>query len=254
MSSLALDYSSYARGLDQVIGPVENGCTLPAAGQYCAGMAKPPADRPLKDTTAFVNNPFAKLAGQSAPAAKSASIRPASVPAPIFRPQTSLPPRLTMRHEAVGRSGKVVTRISGVPAEMRETVAARLRKALGCAAEVEGGDVVLAGSLKERAAEWVAKIGDVRKLADDKPAPAANLPRPEPSPPPELVATNASGTYRRNVRPGMRVGVVMKEDQPNGELTTGLVRDLLTSSDEHPRGIKVRLLSGQVGRVKVIYE
>ena len=51
----------------------------------------------------------------------------------------------------------------------------------------------------------------------------------------------------------MRVGVVMKDDQPSGELTMGVVRDLLTSSEEHSRGIKVRLVSGHVGRVKIIY-
>jgi uncharacterized repeat protein (TIGR03833 family) len=158
-----------------------------------------------------------------------------------------------VRHEAVGRSGKVVTRISGVPAGVRDTVAARLGKSLGCVAELDAEDVVLAGSLKERAYEWLQKIGDMRKLAEDKPAPAASPARLTPPEPTALVATNASGTYRRNIRPGMRVAVVMKEDQPSGELTTGVVRDLLTSSEEHPRGIKVRLVSGLVGRVKVIY-
>ena len=148
----------------------------------------------------------------------------------------------------------MVTRISGVPAGVRDAVAARLGKALGCVAELDAEDVVLAGSLKERAYEWLQKIGDVRRLAEDKPAPGATAARPAPPEPPALVATNASGTYRRNIRPGMRVAVVMKEDQPSGELTTGVVRDLLTSSDEHPRGIKVRLVSGLVGRVKVIYE
>jgi uncharacterized repeat protein (TIGR03833 family) len=158
-----------------------------------------------------------------------------------------------VRHEAVGRSGKVVTRISGVPAGVRDTVAARLGKSLGCVAELDAEDVVLAGSLKERAYEWLQKIGDMRKLAEDKPALAASPARPTPPEPTALVATNASGTYRRNIRPGMRVAVVMKEDQPSGELTTGVVRDLLTSSEEHSRGIKVRLVSGLVGRVKVIY-
>jgi uncharacterized repeat protein (TIGR03833 family) len=51
----------------------------------------------------------------------------------------------------------------------------------------------------------------------------------------------------------MQVGVVLKEDQPSGDLTVGIVRDLLTKSEEHPRGIKVRLVSGQVGRVRTIY-
>jgi uncharacterized repeat protein (TIGR03833 family) len=214
-------------------------------------MAKHPNDLPVKDPTAFANNPFAKLARDSVAAARLPSVLPAPAAAPVRRPQNGLAPRLTMRHESVGRSGKVVTRISGVPAEVRDTVAERLRKALGCPAEVEGGDVILAGSLKERASEWVERIGDVRKLAVGKPAPTA-ISRPEPLPP-ALVATTASGTYRRNVRPGMCVGVVLKEDQPSGELTMGVVRDLLTSSEEHPRGIKVRLVSGQVGRVKVIY-
>lgn len=214
-------------------------------------MAKHPGDLPAKDPTAFANNPFAKLARDSAVVARLPSLLPAPAAAPVRRPQTFLPPRLTMRHESVGRSGKVVTRISGVPAEVRDTVAARLGKALGCTAEGAGGDVILAGSLKERAAEWFERIGDVRKLADEKPAPAA-ISSPEPSLP-SLVATTASGTYRRNVRPGMRVGVVMKDDQPSGELTMGVVRDLLTSSEEHSRGIKVRLVSGHVGRVKIIY-
>jgi uncharacterized repeat protein (TIGR03833 family) len=216
-------------------------------------MAKHPGDVPPKDTTAFANNAFAKLAHDSAFAATLPSSRPPPAAAPIRRSRTLLAPRLTMRHESVGRCGKVVTRILGVPAEVRETVAARLSKALGCAIEIEGDDVVLAGSLKERAAEWFQKIGDVRVLADERPASAANLSRPAPSPPPALVATNASGTYRPNIRPGMRVGVVMKENQPSGELTTGVVRDLLTSSEEHSRGIKVCLVSGHVGRVKVIY-
>jgi len=218
-------------------------------------MAKHPDDLPAKNPTAFANNPFAKLTRASAVAAKLPSVLPAPVAAPVRRPQTTLAPRLTMRHESVGRSGKVVTRISGVPAEVRDTVAMKLGKALGCTAQVEDGEVILAGSLKERAAEWFEKIGDVRKLAqekpDEKPAPAA-MAQPDPSLP-ALVATTASGTYRRNVRPGMRVGVVMKDDQPSGELTIGVVRDLLTSSEEHPHGIKVCLVSGHVGRVKVIY-
>lgn len=223
-------------------------------------MAKHQADVSQRGQSEFANNPFAKLARETALAARPAGVSPAPVPAPGPRPRTSLAPRLFVRHEAVGRSGKVITRISGVPAELRDTVAARLRKALGCAAELDAEDVVLTGSLKQRANEWFEKLGDVRRLADHKddksaarPASAASPAVPQPAPAPALVATNASGTYRRNVRPGMRVAVVMKEDQPTGELTTGIVRDLLTNSEEHPRGIKVRLVSGVVGRVKIIY-
>ncbi len=60
------------------------------------------------------------------------------------------------------------------------------------------------------------------------------------------------GTVRNNIRPGMRVRVVMKQDQRTGALTEGTVKDLLTGSAVHPRGIKVRLADGRVGRVKEI--
>ena len=50
----------------------------------------------------------------------------------------------------------------------------------------------------------------------------------------------------------MRVAIVLKQDQENGCLTDGVVRDILTKSATHPHGIKVRLMSGEVGRVKEI--
>ena len=53
-------------------------------------------------------------------------------------------------------------------------------------------------------------------------------------------------------RPGTRVQVVQKQDQRSGKLTEGIVQDILTKSPNHPHGIKVRLTSGVVGRVKVI--
>ncbi len=60
------------------------------------------------------------------------------------------------------------------------------------------------------------------------------------------------GTDRSSLRPGTRVRVVRKEDQPTGRLTEGVVRDILTGSATHPHGIKVRLTTGVVGRVKEI--
>ena len=60
------------------------------------------------------------------------------------------------------------------------------------------------------------------------------------------------GTRRSDIRPGLRVSIVMKKDQRTGKLTEGIVRDILTSSAAHPHGIKVRLESGEVGRVKGI--
>lgn len=61
------------------------------------------------------------------------------------------------------------------------------------------------------------------------------------------------GTKRANIRSGMNVAIVLKEDQSSGRLTSGVVRDILTSSETHPHGIKVRLMSREVGRVKEIY-
>ncbi len=52
----------------------------------------------------------------------------------------------------------------------------------------------------------------------------------------------------------MTVMIVLKQDQPTGKLTRGVVRDILTNSPRHPHGIKVRLETGQVGRVKLIVE
>jgi len=60
------------------------------------------------------------------------------------------------------------------------------------------------------------------------------------------------GTRRSDIRPGLRVSIVLKQDQRTGKLTKGIVKDILTSSPNHPHGIKVRLVDGQVGRVKEI--
>lgn len=57
---------------------------------------------------------------------------------------------------------------------------------------------------------------------------------------------------RKNIRAGMRVAVVLKQDQRTGKQTVGVVKDLLTNSPFHPHGIKVRLTDGQVGRVQEI--
>ncbi|MBB6735385.1 YwbE family protein [Cohnella zeiphila] len=63
-----------------------------------------------------------------------------------------------------------------------------------------------------------------------------------------------SGKNRADVRPGMRVDIVLKQDQRTGALTRGTVKDLLTNSAFHPHGIKVRLTDGQVGRVQAILD
>jgi uncharacterized repeat protein (TIGR03833 family) len=61
-----------------------------------------------------------------------------------------------------------------------------------------------------------------------------------------------SGTNRSDIKKGIEVSIVLKQDQRSGTLTDGIVKDILTNSPNHPHGIKVRLESGDVGRVKVI--
>lgn len=63
-----------------------------------------------------------------------------------------------------------------------------------------------------------------------------------------------NGKDRKNIRAGLRVAIVLKEDQRTGKRTIGIVKDLLTNSPNHPHGIKVRLTDGKVGRVQEILE
>ena len=61
------------------------------------------------------------------------------------------------------------------------------------------------------------------------------------------------GTRRSDIKSGLKVSIVLKKDQRSGNLTEGIVKDILTNSPTHPHGIKVRLESGDIGRVKEIY-
>ncbi|MGL4946763.1 MAG: YwbE family protein [Cetobacterium sp.] len=61
-----------------------------------------------------------------------------------------------------------------------------------------------------------------------------------------------NGKNRANIKVGIKVKVVKKEDQRTGKLTEGVVKDILTNSANHPHGIKVRLIDGTVGRVSEI--
>jgi uncharacterized repeat protein (TIGR03833 family) len=60
------------------------------------------------------------------------------------------------------------------------------------------------------------------------------------------------GTLRKDIYPGLAVVIVEKQDQGTGKSTRGIVKDILTSAAVHPRGIKVRLQTGEVGRVQYI--
>lgn len=61
-----------------------------------------------------------------------------------------------------------------------------------------------------------------------------------------------NGQDRKNIKPGIKVAIVLKKDQRSGRLTYGVVKDILTNSPTHPHGIKVRLENGEVGRVKEV--
>ena len=63
-----------------------------------------------------------------------------------------------------------------------------------------------------------------------------------------------NGQTRSAIKPGVTVLIVLKQDQRSGKLTKGVVKDILTKSPNHPHGIKVRLMDGQVGRVKEIVD
>ncbi len=62
-----------------------------------------------------------------------------------------------------------------------------------------------------------------------------------------------NGQNRKDIRPGQRVAIVLKQDQRTGRRTVGIVKDILTSSPYHSRGIKVRLEDGRIGRVQEIF-
>lgn len=62
------------------------------------------------------------------------------------------------------------------------------------------------------------------------------------------------GTKRINIKPGVQVLIILKKDQQTGRTTEGFVKDILTSTAVHHRGIKVRLEDGQIGRVKEILD
>ena len=63
-----------------------------------------------------------------------------------------------------------------------------------------------------------------------------------------------NGITRSNIQPGLRVRIVLKRNQATGKLTEGIVKDILTNSPTHPHGIKVRLVSGEIGRVKEVLQ
>ena len=112
----------------------------------------------VEGSAELTHNPFAALVGVSAePGPEAEPEAPAEA--------TSLRPRfakkVVVRRQKKGRGGKTATRISGV-LEDRDAMAAELKKSLGCGAVVEGEDIVLLGSLVDRAADWLEAQGAKR--------------------------------------------------------------------------------------------
>jgi uncharacterized repeat protein (TIGR03833 family) len=209
------------------------------------------------DGSALTHNPFAGLASLKVEA-KGPPTTTVVVREPRREPTAPVrPSKIRMRLETRGRSGKAVTRIEGAPVENLEVVASKLKKALGCGATIEGSDILLIGSLVERATQWFERAGDLRQLVDEgsssvsdgKSGGEARIETPV-----TVAVTKRSPMRRSDVRRGGRVAIVTKLDQPTGRLTHGVVRDLLTNSELHPRGIKVRLETGEIGRVQILYD
>ena len=99
--------------------------------------------------------------------------------------------------------------------------------------------VVIASESDER--------GDLRRLPRQSSDSLLAMTKPSP-----WAKGSSQGQRRKDIRPGTKVAIVLKQDQRTGKLTEGIVQDLLTSKADHPRGIKVRLTDGQVGRVQII--
>lgn len=117
----------------------------------------------------LTHNPFAALAGTPAAASpEEAAPDEHRCPSMGTGAQERAPvpiafaPKVVVRREKKGRGGKTVTRIAGIGVEHRDELARRMKSALGCGAVVEGEDVVLLGSLVERAAEWLEGQGAKR--------------------------------------------------------------------------------------------
>lgn len=107
----------------------------------------------------LTHNPFAALVGETK--AETSAVGEA-VDLRVTREDDAPAPldgKIVVRRESKGRGGKTVTRVTGLPASRLDELAARMKKALGCGAVVEEGDVVLLGNVQDRAAEWLAGEG-----------------------------------------------------------------------------------------------
>ncbi|MEM9068805.1 MAG: translation initiation factor [Myxococcota bacterium] len=111
------------------------------------------AKRDKPPPSALTHNPFAALAPKEAPAAPKEPATPETKDGPVFAG------KVVVRREKKGRGGKTVTRISGIAPDHRARFQKEMKKALGCGATLEGEDLVLLGSLVDRAADYLEGQG-----------------------------------------------------------------------------------------------
>ena len=200
------------------------------------------------------NNPFGALTNlrEELPVGARSSPRPQPKPAAAIVEEWG---KLVIECGKKGRAGKTVTRVRGLPVSRLEELAQRMKLALGCGATLEGSDLILLGSLADRAAQWLEGEGAGRVvISGAKPAAAPKALSARNPTEAARSRSSKSGQRRSDLAPGLTVEIVLKQDQRTGALTRGEIQQLLTRSATHPHGIKVRLTNGQVGRVKHVIE
>lgn len=181
------------------------------------------------------HKPFAALRNAVAVPA-STTTKPASVPI-----EKSSLGRVVVREEYDETERTIVTRVIGLPRDQASILGKKWRDRLGKTVAIEGRDLLLMSDEYERIATWIREAG-----ANEVVIVKRTIPK-------DLSRIGVTGgTERAQIRRGLNVAIVLKADQDTGKLTEGVVQDILTSSPHHPRGIKVRLESGEVGRVQRI--
>lgn len=112
----------------------------------------------MGDKDGAFHNPFAALQGLGKDLPKQDEPTPSAAKAEAKGPPP-LTEKVVLRREKKGRGGKTVTRISGLPPSRLDELCAKMKKGLGCGGKVEGEDLVLLGSLTDRAAQWLKDAG-----------------------------------------------------------------------------------------------